>query len=132
MTTRRAFAWACCLAATCLAASSVRLAEKETARADQAEARAKALEAKHSETTCEPVYQATWLEYECPPIVGSKFPQATKQVACTPALRVYRSGDFESVRAKARSAGPLASLLVLDERGVREKPLSVVWEPVIR
>lgn len=76
---------------------------------------------------CEPVYQAAWLDYECPPIIGGKLPAATKQVACTPAVRVYRSSEFEAVRLKAQAAGPLASILILEEKGAKEKPLQFDW-----
>lgn len=130
MTTRRAFAWACCLASVCLAASSVRLAEKETARANQAEAIAKALEAKHSETTCEPVYGAYWIAYECPPIIGGTLPDSVKPLVCRTRIERFRSSDLAKTRERLPGAG--TAVMVLDERGAREKPLSVVWEPVIR
>ena len=131
MTTRRAFAWACCLAAVCLAASSVRLAERETARANQAEAIAKALEAKHSESACEPVYGAYWIAYECPPIIGGTLPDAVKPLVCRTRIERFRSSDLAKTRDKLPGT-PGTSVLVLDERGAREKSLSVVWEPVIR
>ena len=77
---------------------------------------------------CEPVYAAAWVDYECP-LFGSKMPLAVKPVVCTPSIRVFRAAKVEDVRRKVQErVAPGAPALFLEEKGVKERELPVLWD----
>lgn len=89
---------------------------------------AKVAASEHYET----FYGAFWLDFECPPLVGSRIPDAVKPIACTGRIRHYRSAALESARERAQSAGPGSVALLLEEKGPRERVLDAAWKLEIR
>lgn len=76
---------------------------------------------------CEPVYQAAWVSYACPGIFP--VPAALRPLACLPKVEVYRSAALEQVREKVSATSPGSAVLVLEEKGARERKLALTWRP---
>lgn len=81
---------------------------------------------------CEPVFGAWWIERRCEG-AAAWLPRAVQELACPARVRAWRSTREEDLRKKLNELGPRApGLLVLEERGVREKELDLRWQADIR
>lgn len=74
---------------------------------------------------CEPVYMAAW------PDGGCAARLSWPPVACEVAVRVYRHPDQTRVLERVRAGGPRLGLTLYEERGARERALSLRWNPEV-
>lgn len=96
------------------------LAKKRTAMAlESLEAAAKA----EISAPCEPVLGLFWPTWTCSWRVG------LPPFSCQATVGVYRHTDPEKVRVKLAQIGQVPGMLVLEERGIKERQASVVWTP---
>ena len=78
---------------------------------------------------CEPAYQVAWLERRCDGMLGWA-PRALQAAACPARISTARVQDLERARRRIREAGPGASgMVLLEQRGLRERQIEIVWEP---
>lgn len=117
--------WAAAAAAWAACAHARREAAHWQGRARAAEARVGA--------ACLPVYGLWWVDRRCDGLVLGLLPTAAQALVCPARLQVYRSIDQADVRARAQAlgAGATPQPLVLEERGVRERVITLRWRAEI-
>ena len=74
----------------------------------------------------DPIFNLLWIEYDCS-WAGSKLPEALHPIVCVAAIRVYRSNKLDKVIKRLEKLGPTRMAVIYEERGVKEKRISIVW-----
>jgi len=75
---------------------------------------------------CAPVYGVWWIERTCPGIAGWALPAPLQALACPGRVRTWR-GDLEGTRARAEALGASSAVLLLEEKGPKERELPLKW-----
>ena len=129
----RFVAWGALLLCSCLGGLlAYSDSRARTIEADLKEAKTALEAAKFAAVSeCGTVYGVFSLAWDCPPLIGSRLPDAVKPLACAPRIAAYRSASLGPVLQKVSAFQPGTAVLVLEEKGDREKALPLTWAPVI-